>query len=164
MKVGNVMTRDVHTCSPDTNLSMAAMQMWNGDFGVLPVLGDEGKVVGMITDRDICMAAATPHRDPATIRVGDIISGQLYWCSPESDIHWALSIMQQARVRRLPVIEDGKLVGILSMNDIAIHAEGGTKAELSDHDVEDTLRRICSHSTLASRPRGQQKQISGRPS
>jgi predicted transcriptional regulator len=132
---------------------MAAVQMWNGDFGVLPVLGDRGKVVGMITDRDICMAVAIPHRDPATVYVGDIMTGQVYWCSPESDIHWALSIMQQREVRRLPVIEDGKLVGILSMNDVAIHAGGSKKGELSDHDVEETLRRICSHSTFAPKPR-----------
>jgi CBS domain-containing protein len=152
MKVQDVMTCDVHTCSPDTSLSMAATQMWNGDFGVLPVLGDGGKVVGMITDRDICMAVAIPRRDSATIRVGDIVTGQVHWCSPESDIHWALSIMQQRGVRRLPVIEDGKLVGILSMNDIAIHAGGSRKAELSDHDVEETLRTICNHSTFAPKP------------
>lgn len=120
--------------------------------------GDGGKVVGMITDRDICMAVAIPpHRDPSTIRAGDIITGQVYWCSPESDIHWALSIMQQRGVRRLPVIEDGKLVGILSMNDVAIHAGEGRKAELSNYDVEETLRRICSHSTFAPKPRAEIK-------
>ena len=63
MKVEEVMTRDVQSCYPETNLAEAAMQMWRGDFGVLPVV-DSGKVVGMITDRDICMAAATKHRDP----------------------------------------------------------------------------------------------------
>ncbi len=64
------MTHDVQACRPETNLSAAAMQMWKGDCGVLPVVTATGEVVGMITDRDICcMATATKHRDAATIRV-----------------------------------------------------------------------------------------------
>ena len=151
MKVHDVMTRDVHTCRPDTNLAMAAMQMWNGDFGILPVLEDGGKVVGMITDRDICMATATKHRDPATIQVDDAITGQVYGCSPDTDIHEALKIMQQRQVRRLPVInaDDGKLAGILSMNDVALTGQGDGRAELSAQDVENTLKAICAHPVLS---------------
>ena len=80
MKVQDVMTYEVQSCRPETNLSAAAMQMWRGDFGVMPVVAG-GKVVGMITDRDICIAAATKHRDPANIRVKEVISGQVYGCS-----------------------------------------------------------------------------------
>jgi CBS domain-containing protein len=147
MKLHHIMTRDVHTCRPETNLSMAAMQMWKGDFGVLPVLADGGKVVGIITDRDICMAAATKHRDPATIRVEEVITGEVYGCSPDTDIREALKIMQQRRVRRLPIInaDDGKLAGILSLNDIALKAQADGKAELSAQDVENTLKAICAH-------------------
>ena len=64
MKTQDVMTREVHTCRPDTDLAMAAMQMWDGDFGVLPVVADGGEVVGMITDRDICMATASKNQAP----------------------------------------------------------------------------------------------------
>jgi CBS domain-containing protein len=147
MKVQDIMNRDVHTCRPETNLAMAAMQMWDGDFGVLPVLADGGKVVGMITDRDICMAAATKHCDPATIRVEEVTTGEVYGCSPDTDIHEALKIMQQRQVRRLPVINayDGKLAGILSLNDIALKAQADGKAELSAQDVENTLKAICGH-------------------
>jgi len=149
MKVQDVMKRDVHTCRPDTNLAMAAMQMWDGDFGVLPVLADGGKVVGMITDRDICMAAATKHCDPATIRVEEVTTGEVYGCSPDTDIREALKIMQQRRVRRLPIIsaEDGRLCGILSMNDIALKAQDNRTAELSAQDVENTLKAICARRT-----------------
>jgi CBS domain-containing protein len=151
MKVEHVMTRGVQACRPETNLSTAAMQMWKGDCGVLPVVTANGEVVGMITDRDICMAAATKHRDPATIRVKEVISRQVYACSPEADIHTALNIMRQKQVRRLPIInaEDGKLVGILSIDDIALKAEGGLRADLSAQDLENTLRAICTHRTLA---------------
>ncbi len=126
------------------------MQMWRGDCGILPVVADGGKVVGMITDRDICMAAATKHRDPAVIRVKEVTSGKVYGCSPDTDIHEALKIMREKQVRRLPIMsaETGKLSGILSMNDVAVKAQGGAKAELSADDVESTMRGICTHRQL----------------
>jgi predicted transcriptional regulator len=127
------------------------MQMWRGDFGILPVVTQAGKVVAMLTDRDICMAAATRHRDPANIRVKEVISGKVYSCSPDTDIREALKIMQQKQVRRLPIIsaETGRLEGILSMNDVALKAKAEPKAELSAEDVENTLRAICTHRTVA---------------
>jgi CBS domain-containing protein len=150
MKVQDVMTYNVQTCRPETNLADAAMRMWRNDCGVLPVIADGQKVVGMITDRDICMAAATKHRDPANIRVREAICGKVYACSPDTDIHEALKIMQQKQVRRLPIInaEDGRLAGILSMNDVALKAQGGRQAELSAEDIESTMRGICAHREL----------------
>ena len=147
MKVQDVMTYDVQSCRPETNLAEAAMQMWRGDFGSLPVVTAAGKVVGMITDRDICMAAATKHRDPTNIRVTEVMSGKVYSCSCDTDIHEALKIMQQKQVRRLPIIsaEDGRLQGILSMNDVALKTQAGRGVELSAEDVEQTLRAICAH-------------------
>jgi predicted transcriptional regulator len=127
-----------------------AMQMWRGDFGVMPVVAG-GKVVGMITDRDICMAAATKHRDPVNIRVKEVISGQVYGCSADTDIREGLKIMRQKQVRRLPIIrpEDGRLEGILSMNDLALKATVERNAGLSAEDVENTLRAICTHRALS---------------
>lgn len=147
MKVQDVMTYDVQSCRPETNLAEAAMQMWRGDFGAMPVVTAAGKVVGMITDRDICMAAATKHRDPANIHVKEMMSGKVHGCSCDTDIHEALKIMQQKQVRRLPIIsaEDGKLQGILSMNDVALKTQTGGIAELSAEEVEQTLRAICTH-------------------
>jgi CBS domain-containing protein len=151
VKVQDVMTYDVQTCGPETNLSAAAMQMWKGDCGVLPVLAG-GKVVGMITDRDICIAAATKHRDPTNIRVKEVISGQVYGCSADTDIHEALKIMQQKQVRRLPIIsaEDGRLCGILSIYDIALKAQDNRRAELSAQDVANTLKAICAHRRVST--------------
>lgn len=126
------------------------MQMWKGDCGILPVVTDGGEVVGMISDRDICMAAATKHRDPVNIRVKEVTSGKVYGCSPDTDIHEALKIMREKQVRRLPILDarTKKLAGILSMNDVALKAQGGARAELSAEDVEGTLRGICTHPTL----------------
>jgi CBS domain-containing protein len=94
MKVKEIMNQEVHSCRPDTDLAMAAMQMWDGDFGVLPVVANGGTVVGVITDRDICMAAATKRCDPAQIHVEDVVTGQVYGCSPETEIHEALKMRQ----------------------------------------------------------------------
>jgi len=127
MRVDNVMRRDVQTCRPETDLSTVAMQMRQGDCGVLPVVASSGEVLGMITDRDICMAAAIKHCDVASIRVSEVISGNVYACSPDAEIHTAFSVMRQKHVRRLPVVtaEEGKLVGILSINDLEMLPEPG---------------------------------------
>src|SRR6266576_1564443 len=115
MKVAEVMTRNVQSCTPETNLAAAAMQMWNGDFGTLPVVDDEGSVIGMITDRDICIAAATRHEDIANIKVSEVTTREVHSCTPETSVPDALKTFEQARVRRLPVVdEDDKLQGILS--------------------------------------------------
>jgi len=127
MRVDNVMRRDVQTCRPETDLSTVAMQMRQGDCGVLPVVASSGEVLGMITDRDICMAAAIKHCDVASIRVSEVISGNVYACSPDAEIHTAFNVMRQKHVRRLPVVtaEEGKLVGILSINDLEMLPEPG---------------------------------------
>ena len=149
MKIQDVMTKDVHTCQADTNLAMVAMQMWEGDFGALPVVEDGGEVVGMITDRDICMGTASKNLAPSEIRVKEIMSGEVYCCSADYYIWEALKTMQQRRVRRLPVTEDGKIAGLLSLNDLALKARSGRHADLSAQDVENTLKEICAHPTFA---------------
>lgn len=149
MKTQDVMTKDVHTCLPDTNLGLAALQMSEGDFGVLPVVEDHGRVAGMITDRDICMGVASRDQRPSEIPVEEVMSHEVYSCSPQDEIRDALRTMQQRRVRRLPVIEKGKIVGLLSLNDLALKARSSDQAELSAQDVEETLKEISAHSTSA---------------
>ncbi len=141
MKVQDIMTSNAKTCGLDTNLAAAAMTMWDHDCGTVPVVDIEGKVLGMITDRDICMAAATKHRDVALISVGEVISGKAFTCAPEDDVRAALKMMQDEKVRRLPVVDtDGALRGILSVNDIVIHA--GETPEITYEDAVITLKAI----------------------
>lgn len=119
MKVEDLMTRDVEYCELGTNLATAAMQMWDRDCGVLPVVDDQRRVIGVITDRDICMAAATNHHDIAAIKVGELTPAAVHTCKPGTDILEALQTLQSACIRRLPVVNDaGRLEGILSMSDI----------------------------------------------
>jgi CBS domain-containing protein len=147
MKVSEVMTRNVQSCSVDTNLAAAAMQMWNGDFGTLPIVDDQDKVIGMITDRDICIAAATKHQDIASIKVSEVTTGQVQSCTPEMNVRDALKILEKARVRRLPVVDkDKKLQGILSMYDIIFHTEDRRDKKntgISSAEVVNTFKAIC---------------------
>ena len=146
MKVKDVMTKEVETCAPETDLAAAAKSMWMRDCGVLPVVAED-IVVGMITGRDIGIATGCRRRDPATILVSEVMIRKVHSCSPEADIREALQIMQQKQVRRLPVIDSaGKLCGLLSMNDIALKAQLDAKAaELGGQDVHATLKSICAH-------------------
>jgi len=149
MKVQEVMNHQVHSCRPDTNLATAAAVMWDYDCGTLPVVDDAGHVVGMLTDRDIAMAAATQGRPAGEISVRDVISGTVYSCEEHDDIHAALKIMRHAQVRRLPVLNvAGRLQGILCLNDIALRAEeahGRHVPELSYEDAMSTFKAVCEH-------------------
>lgn len=152
MKVKDIMNSPVQSCGPETNLGAAAMMMWDSDCGALPVVNYEGKVVGMITDRDICMAVATKNRPPSEITVFETITGQVYACAPGDDIHDAMKTMAKDQVRRLPVINDaGVLAGVLSMNDIVLHAgetKGRYASAISCEDVAHTFKAIDAHRIL----------------
>jgi CBS domain-containing protein len=147
MKIKDVMTSNAQVCTPETNLATAAMIMWENDCGSVPVRHKDCKVIGMITDRDICMAVATKHRLASEITVGEVFSGKLYVCHPNDDVRDALKIMKAEKVRRLPVISAiGTLEGIVSIDDIVRHAEdarGRKMPELSYEDVVNALKQIC---------------------
>jgi CBS domain-containing protein len=114
------MVREVRTVSADDSLNEAARIMWEHDCGCVPVVDQELHVVGMLTDRDICMAAYTQGVGLHEGRVSSAMSRRLFWCEPDDDLAAAEKIMREVQVRRLPVIDrDGHLVGILSLNDIA---------------------------------------------
>jgi CBS domain-containing protein len=147
MKVKEIMSTNAKVCTLTDNLSAAAGLMWENDCGVLPVVAEGEKVVGLITDRDICMAANLSNRNLWNIPVEQVISGKVFACKAEDDIHSALKTMQENKVRRLPVVAaDGTLEGILSMNDIVLKAEEQKEkkpTELSYADVVKTYKSIC---------------------
>jgi len=142
MQVQDIMVRDAKSCRMDTNLAVATAIMWNNGCGALPVLDGGEKVVGMITDRDICIAAGTRNWIPSEIKVRDVAPERVYTCAGEDEIHTALKTMQAQKVRRLPVVsKDGKLQGILSLDDIALRA--GKSDALSYEDAINTFKAIC---------------------
>ncbi|MFN0009894.1 MAG: CBS domain-containing protein [Planctomycetota bacterium] len=149
MKVMDLMTSDVKCCSADDSLDRAARLMWESDCGVVPVVGPDRELVGMITDRDICMAAYTKGRPLAMLAVRDAMAKELTFCSPEASLETAMSLMKDSRVRRLGVVDSrGMLAGILSLNDLAIEArkqeKSGARPTLSAA-LADMLGTICEH-------------------
>jgi CBS domain-containing protein len=146
MKVKEVMTDLVRTCGADSNLAAAAMSMWDGDCGIIPVVDrSREQVIGLITDRDICIAAAMKGRPLSEIRVGEVISGKVYSCAPDDDVESALTTMIRHQVRRSPVIDaQGKLAGILSLNDV-IRSAGSGVDPVKQEAVIAALQEICKH-------------------
>ena len=143
MKVKEVMTTDVKHCSTGTNLAEASKIMWEGDCGAVPVTDERGRVVGMITDRDICIAAATRPRSEGEIRVHEVISKALYTCTPGDDVRAALETMKTRKVRRLPVVDQsGRLTGIVSIHDIAALSRTNKSTDISPDVVLDAFIAI----------------------
>ena len=146
MKVRDVMVKDVKFCSPKLNLAAAAEILWKQGCGSLPVV-ENGRVLGIVTDRDICIALGTRNAKAAETLIKDVTLPKLFYCAPEDDIHAALRTMSAQKIRRLPVI-DGKgiLQGILCLDDIVLFAEEKA-GELTYLDVVETLKAICEHTT-----------------
>lgn len=151
MKVKDIMTVGPRSCTPDTTLAAAATLMWEGDCGVLPVL-DEGELVGIVTDRDMFIALGTRNTRAVHVRVGAVATHPVSTCGPDDEVGSALATMKLARVRRLPVVDaEGKLLGVISINDIVLAA--GSDGPVRDKDVVDALREICArHHRAANDP------------
>ena len=143
MHVKDIMTPTPRVCSPDTNLAAAAELMLDGDCGILPVVAD-GRLVGVVTDRDMYIALATRNKRASELTVGDVATTNVLTCRPEADVHEVLDAMKAHRVRRIPVEGfGGTVLGIVSINDVVL-AAGPRKAVRND-DVIGTYQAICAH-------------------
>lgn len=144
MNVRDLMSAPPHTCRLDTDLGTVAQMMWNHDFGFVPVIDASGKVAGVITDRDICIATATRHLLPQRISAEQAMTGPVHLCMADDSITDALSAMKEFKVRRLPVVDaGGRLQGVISMNDIALASD--QKRQPTPGEVVSTLAAICAH-------------------
>jgi CBS domain-containing protein len=143
MKVNQIMTTEPKTCSRGTTFAEAASLMWDRDCGILPVVED-GKLVGVVTDRDMFIALATRNKLASQLSVGEVARETVVTCQPEDDVHSALTTMRQNRVRRLPVLGfGGTVMGIISMSDILLAA--GPNEAVHDEEVVETLQTISAH-------------------
>jgi CBS domain-containing protein len=127
MRVKEVVTTDVEVVHPQSGLTQAAMTMRKLDVGVLPVVKD-GRLKGILTDRDITVRAVAESRDLSTTLVDDVMSRDVQSVQEDEDVKTAARVMAEHQVRRLPVVDrDGRLTGILSMADLAVDS-GDAKA------------------------------------
>ena len=129
MQVRDLMTTHVWSCSDNGSVASAANTMLDHNCGFVPVVGSGGELLGVVTDRDLCMAVVRRDRRPSDIPLAEICSGRVVSCRSDQEIHEVLQIMENARVHRLPVLENGKLKGIISMTDVLRHASPARTAD-----------------------------------
>ena len=121
MRVNEVMTRGVECARPDDSIAAAAQKMKNLDVGALPVCGDNDRLVGMVTDRDITVRATAGGRDPGLTSVSDVMTPDIIYVFEDQDVSEAAGLMKEHQIRRLAVLNrDKRLVGIVSLGDLAV--------------------------------------------
>lgn len=142
MKLREVMSKSVVRIQPDETVTVAARLLEHNNIGAMPVCGTDGRLCGMLTDRDIVTRCLAAGKSPQNTSVREIMTGKVYVGRPDMEVSVAAGLMGREQIRRLPVMENGKLCGIVSLGDLAI--KEGTKAEAGGALVE-----ISSH--LSSR-------------
>lgn len=142
----DIMTVKVATAEPKTTLDEIATMMRDEDTGVIPVV-DDGALVGVITDRDIVIRCIADGEDAAKMAADEVLSARLETIEPGADVEEAARLMARSQVRRLPVVKNGHLVGMISLGDIAVKGSDGQAAK--------ALAEV-SHGVKPSKPKGRQ--------
>lgn len=144
MKIAQLMTRDVKTCRNTDTLDAAVRLMWDCDIGAVPVIDDSGQLVGMVTDRDACMAAFLQRQPLHEISVAGAMSKHPVVCTSEDNDREVASLMAKHKIRRIPVVDDAQHpIGMVSLNDLAIAMT--RSRDIPSNQVATTLAAICEH-------------------
>lgn len=137
--VRHAMTEAPKALGPDRTVADAAGLMAQYDVGAIPLADESGALVGLVTDRDLVVRALAKQGDPADVRLGDIATTKVVTVSPDRNVAEARDLMAEHRIRRLPVVKDHRLVGIVALGDVAVadaskRAIGETLQQISDSD------------------------------
>ena len=152
MRIRELMSQPVVTCQADCTADVPARLMWEFDCGVIPLVDQNGRLTGIVTDRDLCMAALMQGKPLYEISCESVMTRDVMSCAAEDGIEVAESHMRDGKVRRVPVIdEDHHPIGVVSMNDLARLASG-TKRSVVDRELVRTLATV-------SQPRGHELQV-----
>ncbi len=152
MKIRRIMSKAPTYCTPSCTAEMAASLMYQCDTGILPVVQDslDLKLVGVVTDRDLCLAVIAARRDPAHTVVNECMTRNPICVGPEEEVGQAVDLMAEHQVRRLPVVDEhGRVLGMVSLADLI------EQDAVSSEALAATLKKICAPSTVANgrRPR-----------
>lgn len=150
MKIRKIMSKAPTYCTPSCTAEMAASLMHQSDTGILPVVQDslDLKLVGVVTDRDLCLAVIAARRDPAHTVVNECMSRNAVCAGPEDDVRHALELMAEHQVRRLPVVDEhGRVLGMLSLADMIEQDAAPFEA------LGGALKKICAPSIIAASKR-----------
>ena len=138
MKIRDVMTDSVIRIHPEESVAVAARTLTNYNIGALPVCGGDGKICGVITDRDMVTRCLASGRLPENTKVREIMTAKVISATPDMDTGAAAHLMGRQQIRRLPVLENGKVCGMVSLGDLANRQE-------SNPDAAEALGDICSN-------------------
>lgn len=142
MKLRDVMTNPVIRIHPDETVAVAARTLEHYNIGILPVCGGDGKLCGLVTDRDLVTRCLAAGRSPQTTSVREVMTTKVLTARPDMEANLAAGLMGREQIRRLPVMENGKLCGMVSLGDLALREE-------TTIDAGDALMEISNH--LSSR-------------
>ena len=138
MKVREVMTGPVIRIHPEETVSVAARTLANHNIGILPVCGSDGRICGLVTDRDLVIRCLAAGMEPSSTQVRQVMTGQVTSVDGDMDVSVAAHLMGRQQIRRLPVLENGRLCGMVSLADLANREE-------SAYDASDALSEISSN-------------------
>ena len=128
MKLRDVMTHPCIRIRPEESVAVAARTLNRYNIGALPVCGSDGRLCGLVTDRDIIIRCLAADRSPFSTTVKDVMTSQVVAAKPDMDASLAASLMGRGQIRRLPVVENGKLCGMVSLGDLAVKPESSMEA------------------------------------
>src|ERR671919_2072333 len=136
--VRHIMTEAPKTLSPDRTIADAAGLMEQYDVGVIPLADEDGKLVGLVTDRDLVLRIIAKQQDPREMKLGDVATRNVITTTPDTNVSDARDLMAENKIRRLPVVKEGKLVGIVALGDIAVADASKRAVGEALHDVSES--------------------------
>jgi CBS domain-containing protein len=151
MKVSDVMTREVESVQLSSTLEEAASIMKVENVGAVPVIDEDDDLVGILTDRDIVVRCVAEGKNPAETNVEDVLSHELETIEPDVDVEEAAQLMADRQLRRLPVCEDGELVGMVSIGDLAVKTPAAQVSSRALREISKGVVRSDSRTALVSR-------------
>lgn len=142
MQVRDLMSQSVVSISPTESAALAARLLSRHNVGSLPVCGEDGRLKGIVTDRDIVLRCVAAEEDPAHTEVREIMSRNCAVVSPNDDAREASRMMAAAQVRRLPVTEEGRVVGMIALGDLAVSQDYDMEASKALADISDNIKKL----------------------
>ena len=137
MKVKECMTDKISFAKPEATVKEVATLMMDEHVGCIPICDNNKKIVGLVTDRDLILRTIACDKNPSTTPVSEVMTTKVYNVAPDSEISEASKIMCDYQVKRVPVIEDDQIVGIITVGDLA------NNQSITSNDVGDTVEKIC---------------------
>ena len=159
MRVREIMTQEVATATLDSTVEDVAAMMKEDDTGAIPVL-DDGELAGIVTDRDIVIRCIAEGKDPAETTVEDILTEELHTIEGDAAVEEAARLMAERQIRRLPVMEEGELIGVISLGDIAVKEDSDSAGE-SLEDISEGVKQPRGQRSGRQKARGGEERQRG---